>query len=259
MILAGLEGVKRGLKHYLILIVLYILVFLIIVLPVIISAFSGVIEAEARGLPEEELAKVALEALRSVLFIVTPIVSIFVVALLFIYLREFIPGLGKLKSWRPEFRLPYLLITFSVVVGGALSLISAVVLPIYISVLSPGDLLKVIKELGVQASAFPGVGAFGGLTVLKIVSQFLGFVELAGYAGVCYAFRQVLRDDKYDVAGSIFVMSIILEVLVALGMQWLTLIAVIMQLVALILLYIALSANLRRLEIGTLSTLGEYV
>jgi len=247
--------VKKGLKHYLMLTVLYILVFLIIVLPVTIAAFSGVLEAEVRGLPEEELAKVALEALRTVFFIVTPVGSIFVVALLIIYLKEFIPGLGKLKSWRIEFRLPYLLITFSVVVGGALSLTSAVVLPIYISMLSPRDLLKVIKEFGVQVSVFPGIGVFGGLTVLRIVSQLLGFVELAGYAGMCYAFHQMFGDDKYDVAGSLFALSIILGILVALGAQWLSLIEAIILLVALILLYIALSANIEKLEIGAVSVL----
>jgi len=234
-------------------------VFLIIVLPVITAALSRALEAEVRGLPEEELAKVALETLRTVLFVVTPIDSVFVVALLFIYLREFIPGLGKLRSWRPEFRLLYLFITFSVVVGRALSLVSAVVLPIYISMLSPEDLLKVIKEFGVQASAFPGVGVFGGLTVLNIVSQLLGFVELAGYADVCCAFRQVFGDDKYDVAGSLFALSIILGILVALGVRWLSLIDAIMQLAALILLYVALSAILKRLEMGDVSVLGENV
>jgi len=247
--------VKKGLKRYLILTVIFILVFLIVVLPVTTSAFSGVLEAEARSLPEEELVKIALEALRTVFFIVTPIGSIFVVALLIIYLREFIPGLGKLMSWRSEFRPPYLLITFSVVVGGALSLMSAVVLPIYISTMSPRDLLKVIKEFGVQISAFPGIVVFGGLTVLQIVSQLLGFVGLAGYASMCYTFNQVFGDDKYDVAGSLFALSIILGILVALGVQWLALIVTIMQLVALILLYIALSESIEKLEIGAVSVL----
>jgi len=257
MVLAGLRDVKRGLKHSLILTVLFMLVFLAVVLPLIISAFGRILEAS--GLPEEELAKVVLEALRTVIFVVVPINSIFVVALLFIYLREFIPGLGKLKSWRPEFRMPYLLITFSVVVGGALSLVSAAVLPIYISTMSPRDLLKVINEFGVQVSAFPGIEVFGGLTLLKIVSQLLEFVGFAGYASVCYALHQVFGDYEYDVAGALFVVSIILGALVALGVQWLSLIEVIVLLVALILLYVALSTSIEKLEMKAISLLGEYV
>jgi len=251
--LAGLERLKMGLNRYLWLIAAFVAVLFAVILPILVAAQGSVLDAEARGLPEEERFRVALESLRTVIFIDIPVESAFVVVTLLIYFRNIVPGLGMLRTWRSELRVPRLLIAFSATASGALSLVSASLIPVYtlyIPVLPPGDLImEVVKGFRFRISAFPGLEVFGVLPAIHIVSRLLEFVGLAGYAGICSVLGQALEDGRYEWAGSLFALSIILGVLILLGVEWLTPTVSVMQLTALTLLHSAVSKSAEALAI----------
>jgi len=254
---------KTGLNRYLWLTALFVVVLLAVIIPILIAAQGSVLEAEARGLPEGEKSRVALEALRAVIFVDIPVESAFVVASLLIYFRNIVPGLGKLEAWRSELRIPRLFITFSAAASGALSLVSASLVSVctlHISAVSPGDLImELVKEFRFRISAFPGLEVFGTLPAIHIASRILEFVGLAGYAGACHVLGQVFEDSGYEWAGSLFALSIALGVLILLGVKWLTPTVSVMQLAALSILYTAISKSVEALafDVANVDAMGH--
>jgi len=258
--LAGLEGLKRGLKRFLVASVLFVLVFVLLVPQVFNASFSGALEADARGLPEERVAQLTLEALHRFLLVVLPLVYAYTASILVIYFRQIVPGLGRLAAWRPEFRRFRRLIAVTTAAGGALSLVFGAVQTAQLFSASPEEVMRMIREQAALPITFPAPYTSIDLTdVVQTIILILGLAWIAGHVLVLLDFRRAFGDKKYTWAAQLLATSTALRAPEAAGFRWVSLPMGVLFIAALIIAYGAVSSSLEKLELEVASALHSLI